>query len=190
MRTVQDEFSVWTIQNAPDELKERIFDKHRFCLVEDSHWFDFDGLFGLSKEEMTKRKIKLEDCPADIVTYKAKYFDIEGPWHLQLDTPVVPNEEVFRKFLRVPKRLWYKTWWEFYDDFARYPDTKLKFHEYDSITEKEWEVLHRAEEIWYGKLQDALSILQRQFEYSISNEALTEFFEMNEFEFKEDGSLF
>lgn len=156
----------------------------------DYDWWDFDGLLDLTQKEMNDRRIKLEEYPNSLFSYDTIYFDIYKQEYLHFVKLRVNNDEIFRKWLKIPKVLWEKLGYDFIDTNRT---TTIFFVASDPLryfTEKQGEILDRAKDIFDNKVQEALVLLRNEYEYRTSREAIIETIEANGYEFYEDGTLY
>lgn len=117
------------------------------------------------------------------------YFDLGRGHYLQFNELRVNDDETFRKFLRIPKQLWENVHYAFW---VHNQDTKLHIEENDPnrpFTERQLEIIDRATEIFNGHVQDAWNDLHETYLHLLSDEAIKEAIEANEYEFTEDGKL-
>ena len=78
----------------------------------------------------------------------------------------------------------------FFPSLGRDENTRIEFAEYDGVcTEKEGELLDRAEEIFSDKVFEAWKKLRKNYEYLTSEKAVIETIEINQYEFTVDGKL-
>jgi hypothetical protein len=183
------EIKTFKFNELNEKAKEKAIEK-MWDINVDYDWWEFDGLMGLTKKEKSARKIK--ECPDDIINWKNLYFDLDRGSYIQFIDITVPNEDVFRKFLRINKRLWGKVYYSFLNS-NREINTAIEIeeNEYDLyFTKKEQEIIDRAISIFNDKVKDALIDLKKQYEYLTSKEAIIETIEINEYDFREDGKLF
>jgi len=197
------ETKVYHVNELSDEAKENAISN--LCDINVDHdWWDYDGLLDLTEKEMKSRRIKymhpsaMKNVPGyypsytGLFKYDEIYFDIDRNWHLHFKNLVVQDDDTFRKFLRIPKRLWANTYYSFYNIKERYATTSIEFEEQNNeleFTDKQQEILDRAKEIFDDKVQEALVNLRESYEYLTGDEAIMETIEANEYEFTADGLM-
>jgi hypothetical protein len=184
--------TVYEFNELPEDIQDEVVEK-LYDINVDYEWWDMDGLLDLSKSEMKERKISKREYGGLMFSYDKLYFNIERgrSWYIQFERLVVNNENVFRKWLRIPKKLWEKVDYEFPSP-ARNSSTTIEFSEnyiYCDFTEKQQQILDRAKEIFDDKIDEALNILEKQYNYLTSREAIVETIEANEYWFNENGDI-
>ena len=181
-------------ESAKDKAIEKLYDLNLY-----DGWWESDGMLDMTTEELKSRHIDIEvekkrewwgKC---LFSYTGIYFDLDRNHHLQFENLSVNDDNIFRKFLRIPKPLWYKLdgCWEF-ENNGRYPNTELVFDTYyaeGNITDREQAILDRASEIFSDKVSEALLMLQKEYDYQSSREAIIEGIEANEYSFDLDGNI-
>ena len=184
--------TVYKFNELPENIQDKVVEK-LYDINVDYEWWDMDGLLDLSENEMKERKISKREYGGLMFSYDHLYFDIERGriWYIQFERLVVNNENVFRKWLRIPKRLWENVDYEFPSP-TRNGITTIEFSEnytYSDFTEKQQQILDRAKEIFDDKIEEALNILEKQYNYLTSREAIVETIEANEYWFNENGDI-
>jgi len=114
------------------------------------------------------------------------YFDLDRGQYLQLNDIKVTDDNVFRKFLGIPGKLWSKISYRFVNE--RENNTKLSFDSGD-VNQKEVDTLLKASEKWDDKMHEGWRRLRDDYEYRLSDENLKETIEANGYEFTEDGKI-
>jgi hypothetical protein len=198
------ETKVYTFDELSDEAKEKAIEKLSDINTDDEWWYD-EGLIELSSKEMKDRHIKLSDkwyeiyanikgeYPAytGLFEWEKIYFDIDRNSFLQFVGLRVSDDDTFRKFLRIPKKLWGYCAYSFNCIPSRNGNTKLVIETQDNgdFTPKQQEIIDRAIEIFSDKVNEGLSNLRKNFEYLNSREAIIETIKSNDYEFTENGKL-
>lgn len=189
-------YMTWKFEEADDELKEIILDKNRYINVEDDYWYDYDGKTGFTAKELKRMKISVKDAPDELIRYKKLYFDIDRGWYIQFTDVDFTDDEIARKFLRVPKKLFNKVTWRFKNkDYggSSHDSTRLiyesEYWENPDFTEREREILDRAVEIFGDKMEEALRGLRDAYEWQMSDEAVSETLIANDYDFDERGNI-
>jgi len=186
MRIAQVE--VYQFNELSEEAKEKAVNELRDINTEYSSWWDHDGLLDLSAKELKSRRITEHLT----LSYKLVSFDFVRH-HIRFESVEVNNDDAFRKFLRVHKRLWKKCHYAFY--YPSYPSTaktvfEIEHQEGLSFTDKEEEILDRACKIMNDKINEALVSLEESYEYLTSRRIIIETIEANKYEFTEDGKVY
>lgn len=181
-------YQVYKWNELSEEAKQKALERYRYFNVEDDFWFDYDGKTGFSKKEIAKYHLELEHS-SDLLEYKKLYFDIDRGWYIQFVDCEFAHEETARKFLRVPKALWERVYWTFIN--YRENTTRLEYESQDEheFTSKQIQILDRAVEQFASKMHEALHDLQKTWEYQVSDEAIIESFEINDYDFTDDGRI-
>src|SRR3989304_3050409 len=141
----------------PDNVKSKVLDELRYINAEDSFWHDYDGKTGFTLAELKRMKVEVKDAPDNLIKYKNIYFDIDARY-IQFTDAKFSNDEVARKFLRVPGKLWDNVHWTFVNKgFGgnRHNSTVIEYEPqyYDKeFTPKQVEILDRAAEIFSEKM--------------------------------------
>lgn len=186
------EIKVYKFKELTKEAQEKVIEKMSYINV-DYDWYDFDGLMSLTEKEKRERKIKdIKECPADIINWRKLYFDLGRNNYIKFVDITVPNEDIFRKFLRINKRLWDKVYY-YFPDSNREINTTIEIEENEYgiyFTKKEQEIIDRAISIFNDKVEDALCLLKTEYEYLMSEKAIIETIELNNYDFLENGTLF
>lgn len=179
-----------------DELSEAAKDKaieNLYDINVDYEWWYDEGLIDLSSKEVNARHLQKEYLGIKdmLFTWKEIYFDIDRGAYLQFEGLKVNHDDIFRKWLRIPKRLWQNCQYSF--DSHSEQNTRLVIEadkeNGEDFTAKEQAIIDRAIEIFSDKIQEGLSSLRKQYEYLTSREGIIETIEANDYEFTENGKL-
>jgi hypothetical protein len=185
------------------EIKQKVLDDNREINVNDSFWYEDDGLLELSEKEIKESKIKMSknwyekhanipgEYPAytGLFKYDKFYFSIDREWYIDFVNLNVKDTEIFRKFLGIPKVLWCNCYWYF--NTEPYNSTELVIEPFEkAFTDLQQQLINKAIDKMNNKIQDALKSLDRQFDYLTSDEAIIDFFENNEMLFTEKGEIY
>jgi hypothetical protein len=117
------------------------------------------------------------------------YFSLDRGSYIQFNDVRVTNEEVFRKFLGIPKDLWDRISCRFENEREQNTAIVLDYDE-DILTEKEHSILDKAEDKWNDKVDEALKNLKSDYEYRMTDEAVKETLKSNDYDFTADGKVF
>ena len=220
METITTKTDVYTI----DELKADHPDAYQKALERyaginvDFEWYDYDGLLDLTEAEMQSRKIKLSekwyesDKPKDhngnllgeypaytgLIKYKIASFDLSREYYIQFSDIEVMCENTFRKFLRIPKRLWDNCYYTFNNSSNGFPmrssntifEIEPDCWDGRDFTERQQQIIDRAIEIMTDKIAESLSNLSKSYDYLTSEPAILESLQINEYQFTLGGKIF
>jgi hypothetical protein len=209
-RLVVKEYRVYHFDDLPEKAKEKALENYRDINV-DFDWWDYDGLIDLSESEMKesgiqalpkdwfKRKLMADGTHNEGVEYPAhtglfKYdhnkmeFDFERYNYLKLNGLNVTDDNVFRKWLGVPKALWDKVEYVFEQPSGDH-STYLEFHSEKNLTAVEQKTLSEAHMKFQRKMKEGLDDLRKEYERRLSDEEIAESFRANEYEFNEEGKI-
>lgn len=219
MREVVDTYTVYSFDELEDDIQDKVVEKHADVNV-DYEWWDYDGLLCLTDAEMKSRHIQMSDnwwesdkhknslgniigeYPAHtgLFSYSRIYFDIDRNNYIQFPDLTINCDETFRKFLRIPKRLWSRCDYRFESHRYGYNEgsTRLviepelrdeRTQDYREPTERQQAIIDRAMEIMNEKIDEALSDLQKTYDHLTSEEAIIETLKANEYEFTAEGEI-
>lgn len=159
-------------------------------VIDDCYLFEpknavMERLFG---EEYTKL-----NKPVMANTRKV-YFDTDRNRHLDADEGIqITNEKMFLIWLGIPEEMHEKVYFTIKNNWARNPDTIIKFEENDSdyhFTEEENKILENAAEIFSNHMEEVLNRIEESIEYQFTDEYIAEEIEMNEYEYTADGKRY
>ena len=159
-------------------------------VIDDCYLFEpknavMERLFG---EEYTKL-----NKPVMANTRKV-YFDTDRNRHLDADEGIqITNEKMFLIWLGIPEEMHEKVYFTIKNNWARNPDTIIKFEENDSdyhFTEEENKILENAAEIFSNHMEEVLNRIEESIEYQFTDEYIAEEIEMNEYEYTADGKIY
>jgi len=193
MRTETITKEIYTYDELPEDAKERVLEKHWDINVDGDYWYDYDGKTGFTSKEIAKYRLDSEHTD-DLLTYKKLYFSIDRGWYIQFVNAEFKHDETARKFLGVPKKLWDRINWDIYTPHYN-QNTRLDWEFLDNYgysiapTEKQLIIIERAVERFADKVSEALSGLEKTYEYCTSREAIEETIKANEYEFTLDGNI-
>ena len=210
---------VYKFDELPKEIQEKVLDEHRQINV-DFDWWDMDGLVDFNEQDfkdagvqplpkewynrkLMPDKIHYEgvEYPAYIglikYSHKNMYFDIDRGQYLQLNDIEVKDDNVFRKFLKIPEKLWGKVSYRF-DSSGRETNTTLEFRDNEGddfedsekLSPAERDTLKNAQDKWQDKMGEALKMLKDTYESSMEDEEVADTIRANEYDFKENGEQF
>ena len=94
----------------------------------------------------------------------------------------------------VPQALWNQVDWTIIESPSRYGNTRLEYEpnnnrDYRDFTKKQMDILNRAVERFSDKMEEALRDLEKNYDYLVSDEAVRETIELNEYTFTENGRI-
>lgn len=198
--------NIYKFDELSDEAKDKALEKLRDINVDFDEWWYDDGMLELSDKEMKSRHIKLSDkwyeksphanISGEYPAYTGLFhksvsaFDFDRNSYIQFSKIEVNDDDIFRKFLRIPKRLWNNVYYHF-DNYGRYSNTEFTIEANDNgtFTDKQLEIINRAIKIMNDKISEALTMIRQNYEYQTSDEAIIETIKANDYEFDEQGNL-
>ena len=197
MQTIIKEYKIYKFNELPEEAKQKAIEKLS-DINTNYDWWQGDGLIDLSQKECNARHISSSEYPSNcLFSWKEIYFDLGGNQYLQLKDLVVNSDDVFRKFLRIPKKLWQNCQYSFENNRYSYGgeyNTAIIFNaEFENgreFTAKEQAIIDRAIEIFSDKIHEGWKMLKDQYEYLTSEKGIIETIEANDYDFLEDGRIF
>ena len=183
-------YKVYKFRELPETIQEKAVDKLRDINI-DYSWYEYDGILDVHQAEWLKYGLK--DC---LFKYRTVGFEFEPGYgdYLRFVDLEVTDEEVFRKALGVSKRAWEKTRYYFPKCAARFSNTRLTFEDPEaysgrSFTGKEEAAIDRAIRTFDGWRREALIGLRRQYQYLVSDKAIVETIEANDWWFRGNGEI-
>ncbi len=195
------EYKAFKFQELSEDAKEVALDDMRDINVT-FNWWDSDCYLELSEKEMKDRHIKLSDhwwekaqgnIPGEYPAYTGLFkwkdisFDICRSCYVQFQDLEVTDDNIFRRWLRIPKALWENCSYSFVNP-SREGNTRLEIEPTDrDWTPHQGEIIERAEAIFSDKVREAWRMLRQDYHYNLSDEAVQETIEINEWHFFEDG---
>lgn len=186
---------LFEFKELPEDIKQKVLDKNRYINVEDSFWHDYDGKTGFTAKELNRMRLDPSSPESDeLLTWKDLYFNLDYNYrYVQFMDAGFKNDEVARRFLRVPKQIWANAVWSFENKNyggGSHGTTKLVW-EYGNgfLTDRVEEILNRAVKIFSDKMDEVLKDLQSTYDYLTTDEAVIETIESNEYTFKANGEM-
>ena len=182
-------YNTWKFEELDEEQQETVLENYHYFNVEDGFWYDYDGKTGFTAKELKRMKVNVKDAPDELLTWKNLYFDLDRGSYIQFTDVKFTDNELARKFLRVPADIWERVYWSF--DNSRDNTTRLEYEwEGDKeLTKRQEEILERAVEIFSDKMHEALKGLRDSYEYLLTDEAVKESLMCNDYDFDEDGKI-
>jgi hypothetical protein len=145
-----------------------------------------ETLFGEEYIKLTK--------PVIANTRKNIYFDTERNRHLDADEGIeINNEKMFLIWLGIPEEMHEKVYFTIKNNWAKYPDTIIKFEENDSdyhFTEEENTILKNAANKFSDHMEEVLNRIGESIDYQFTDEYIAEEIEANEYEYTADGKRY
>ena len=216
MRKVTENYMVYKFDELPEDIQDKAVERHSDINI-DHEWWDGDYHLGLTADEMKSRHIKLSDNwwesdkPKDsrgniIGEYPAHtglfswddiYFDLDRNRYIQFKCLDVNDDNIFRKYLRVPKALWENCSYNFtmpshggfYGESSSRLEIEADFWDGRDFTEKQQEVVDRAMELMNDKIDGVLSDLIKEYEHQTSREGIIDTIKANDYDFTDDGKI-
>lgn len=187
--------NLYEFEELPKGIQEKVLENERYINV-DCDWHDYDGKTGFDAKELKRMHLSPEQYQnaTDLLEHKKLYFDLDRGWYIQFVDAEFSDEEIARKFLRVPKKLWDVVCWRINDCPSRETNTRLEYEDWNQDTGKEFtdkqkEILDRAVELFSDKVDEALKDLRNSYEYLLTDEAVKETILCNEYTFTITGKL-
>ena len=177
-------------QIAIDQFRDRKYEDSSVTewAIDDCYLFEprnaeMENLFG-------EEYIKLNK-PVIANTRKNIYFDTERNRHLDADEGIeITNEKMFLIWLGIPEEMHEKVYFTIKNNWARYPDTIIKFEENDCdyhFTEEENTILENAAEKFSDHMEEVLNRIGESIDYQFSDGCIAEEIEANQSEYTADG---
>lgn len=177
-------------QIAIDQFRDRKYEDSSVTewAIDDCYLFEprnaeMENLFG-------EEYIKLNK-PVIANTRKNIYFDTERNRHLDADEGIeITNEKMFLIWLGIPEEMHEKVYFTIKNNWARYPDTIIKFEENDSdyhFTEEENTILENAADKFSDHMEEVLNRIGEAIDYQFTDECIAEEIEANQYEYTADG---
>lgn len=199
MKTI--EVQIYHFNELSEAAQQIAIDQFRQRKYEDSSVFDWaiDDCFlfepnhkemeTLFSEEYTKLK-----KPVIANTRKNIYFDTERNKHLDADEGIeITNEKMFLIWLGIPEEMHEKIYFTIKNNWARYPDTIIRFEENDSdyqFTDQENVILENAAQKFSDHMDEVLDRIEKSIDWQFSDECIAEDIEINEYEYTADGKRY
>ena len=164
MKTI--EIKVYEFDELDKQTKEKVIENYRYINVEDTFWYD------CIKEEFDELGLEIKEFNLDRGNYAKIYID--------------NLEETSKNIIE-----------EFGDSVLIKQTAKNYINEYEKIQanfkedediERELEILDEQYEKEYS--EDILSYLRSSYDWEISDEAITETIEANDYDFTTDGKIY
>lgn len=192
MHTMQVKY--WKIddEDIPEDVKSRAIEHMTEMLSQegDTFYADYDGYFP-------------DEIDRILGHPKPMYWDLDRGSYIQFDLELsimskdwnknwIKDLEIFRKWLKIPKRTWDKIDLGFSFENVYENNTKLEFNTMymEDLTKKDEEYMERASEIFSDAIHDTLVSLQNSYEYYMYDEEHhIEMAIANDWCFNESGNL-
>ncbi len=156
------------------------------CSLFEPNYKEMEGLFGKEYTKLTK--------PVIANTRKNIYFDTDRNRHLDVHQAIeITNEKMFLIWLGVPEEMHEKVYFKIKNNWARNPDTIIKFEENDCdyhFTDEEILILKNAAQKFSNHMEEVLNRIEQSIEWQFSNECIAEDIEINEYEYTADGKRY
>lgn len=197
MKTVTIVKELYEYDELPDEVKDKVIEKQWDINVDGDYWHDYDGKTGFTSKELKRMRIDVPDLKGngELLTYKKVYFSIDRDWYIQFVDAEFTDDEIARKFLRVPKDIWNRTRWTINDQPYRETNTRLEW-EYEDLdgytidaSPRVTAILDRAVEIFSDKIEEALRGLRDSYDALCERDAIEDTIRANEYTFNFDGDI-
>ena len=201
-------YKVWKLQDAPPEIRERIFEWFRQNISgQDTSYADDDGILYDTKEDFAGYQALSGNIPTSWdVSHSGRDF-------IQFENLEVKDEKKLAKYLGIPEKLRQKISMGFLNEGSN--NTSIRFfdvmgneinltddvHSYDDSnnfymvdkedkpTFNEFKLLLQAHDKWADLMDMSLKHLRNSFDSEFTEEYIEDIAEANDYKFKEDGSL-
>jgi hypothetical protein len=183
---------IWKFDDAPEEVKQKILEKHRDINVTDAQMLtDGDWLLDSDIFDWDRNKV---------------YFDLDRGQYIQFNNLSVKDPESFRKLLGISKPLWkkisftFKNWTgggssatntaiEFTEESDRGYSELDEYGKGGELSEKESEQISQAYEKFSDMIHKSWVGLRDTYEAQMSDEDVGETLRINEYDFDENGDI-
>jgi hypothetical protein len=156
------------------------------CSLFEPNHKEMGTLFGEEYTKLTK--------PVMANTRKNIYFDTDRNRYLDAHQAIeITNEKMFLIWLGVPEEMHEKVYFKIKNNWARNPDTIIKFEENDCdyhFTDEEILILKNAAQKFSNHMDEVLNRIEQSIEWQFSDECITEDIEINEYEYTADGKRY
>ena len=186
---------ILSFEELSDIAKKRAIDDYRNNSNNfiDDFFSDYDCKMGFSEKEMKEFSPALKKAYKKLGKNKDMFagdnkchYDLGRGGYIQFPDLSV-DDECFRLWLGVPKKLWKKVNWAF--ENIRDCFTKLDF-EYGELSKTERDILEDAQTKFLNKVKEALEDLRSSYEAQFEDESIIDVMETNDYEFFEDGKRY
>ncbi len=190
METITRKYKVYSFKELKEEAKQTALEHFSDINVEPDGWWEDDYLLDscLPKDIKTAIQLLMFDKGHKVerlFSWESIYFDLDRSNYLQFKDLSVEDNEVFRKFLKIPVSVWNKIEWHF--EGNRECNTYLEFI-YEEKSEHP--SIEKAKAIFDELISDALSSLKKTYESLTGEESIIETIEANDYQFLKDGTVF
>lgn len=179
-RDITWNFKVYKFEELSDEAKERALEDNRYVLVEDYAWYDF-----------------IYD-EADMIGIEIKEFDLDRRYiKIRLNTSVLNSVESAMQWFGESTEE-YKLVKSYYDAIMKLADSdEVKEYLEENPDDDAYDAIYNMslDDRFYDEyINDMkrvfLRMLENEFNYLTSDEAIIEHFNINDYEFFENGKIF
>jgi len=186
---------VYKFNELPKKAQEKALEDNRYFNVEGRDWYQDDYMIDINLPK------ELQVSDGIIFSWKDMYFDMDRSDYIQFKNLSVDDkyEDNFRKFLKIPKPLWKKLNYSFYDN-GREGNTRIDFERNDRFTSpshpdneftvQETEILSKSADRFDDLMKDTLNHIRKDYDYQTSDESVKESLEANDYDFTQDGKMF
>ena len=164
MRTI--EINVYKFEELDKQTKEKVINNYRYINVEDTFWYDF------IQDEFNRLGLEIRSCDLDRGSFAEIHIeDFEDTSNNIIDEfgDNVPIQQTAKNYI------------------DEYNKIQANFKEDEDI-ERELEILDEKYQREYSV--DILSYLREEYDYQISDEAIIETIEANDYNFTWNGEIF
>jgi hypothetical protein len=168
-RVVTKQYRVYKFDELPEDIKEKVLEKHADINVDGSFWYESDYWV----DSQIPQKFRNKDGEP-LFTWKNMWFDIDRGSYVQFDGLKLKDANAEIKFLAA---------------LGMSPKSKLNIYFENSGSEVEGSGITKAEEKFSDMMHGVLSDLRKEYEYRTSREQIADALRTNEYEFNEAGEI-
>lgn len=194
---IADSF-VFEFHQLDDAAKKKAINSLRDINVDHS-WWEGDYHLSLTEEQwlsfMSKEEISgyFSKGKLSLFSYDDIYFSIDRDWFLSFKNLQVENQELLRRWLGFPTQEWDRIAVTFSKGTHRYPQSSdaivLQWESRTPLYDATQKRITQAEEKFRDLVADGLKDLRKTYEYLVSDEAVIETIEANEYKFNKNGVM-
>ena len=184
------ETNVYEFDELSEEGKEKAISNLSDINV-DFEWYEDDYLLDLGLSKRLVNRLSKEQGEV-LFKWNKLYFDLDRDRYIQFIDLEVTNDDIFRQFLKIPKKLWNRLYYSFYNKNNYNNNIELVLdldNNYNDLTEKQNKIIDNAIEIFSSLVWNSLKELTNWYEELTSERSIIETIKLNEYEFTIEGDL-